>query len=96
MMAPFFAVAVVQEAVADAGAGRERRQVARPHAVQVAVDPGVDLAVEQVNELLLVLLGVRPGRPRARRQPLEVDADADQARHVADATHGPIASRLFG
>ena len=54
------AMGVVDEAVTDPGAGRERGQVAGHHAVQVAVDPGVDLALDDIDELFLVLLGVGP------------------------------------
>jgi len=54
------AIGVVDEAVTDPGAGRERGQVAGHHAVQVAVDPGVDLALDDIDELFLVLLGVGP------------------------------------
>ena len=51
-------LAVVQEAMADAGPGRKRRKIPGPHRVNLAVDPCVDLALEHVNELLLFLLGM--------------------------------------
>ena len=44
----------------DAGPGRKGRKVPGPHRVKNAVYPGVNLTLEDVYELLLFLLGVRP------------------------------------
>src|SRR5574341_582567 len=46
------AVPVVDERVTDAGAGREGDEIAAAHAVQLAVDPRVELALDDVDELL--------------------------------------------
>jgi hypothetical protein len=54
------ALAVVQEAMGNAGPGRKRRKVPGSHRVKNAVDPGVNLTLENVYELLLILLGMRP------------------------------------
>jgi len=65
--------------VADAGSSREPDRVAGLQPVQVAVDPGVGMAFEHEDELLLGALGVGIGGAPAGRQPFVVDADAGQA-----------------
>ena len=54
-------LAVVYEAMADAGPRRKGRKVPGPHRVKNAVYPGVNLTLENVHELLFFLLGMRPG-----------------------------------
>src|ERR1700735_3339082 len=54
------ALAVVQEAMGDAGRGRKCGKVPGPHRVKNAVYPGINLTFENVYELLLFLLGMRP------------------------------------
>jgi hypothetical protein len=79
-------LAVVQEAMADTGPSREGRKVARAHRVKNAVDPGVNLTLQNVHELLFFLLGMRPRTSLSRRQPHQVHADLQQSRNFADAS----------
>jgi hypothetical protein len=54
------ALAVVDEAMGDAGAGRKRGQVAGDHAVQISTDPCVDFSFDDVDKLFFVLFRMRP------------------------------------
>src|ERR1700734_767521 len=68
-------LAVVQEAMGDAGPRRKGRKVPGPHRVKNAVYPGINLTLEDVHELLFFLLGMRPrtslpGASRARFTPI--------------------------
>ena len=76
--------AVVDEGVGDARPRGERREIAALHRVKLAVDPGVDGALKDVDELFLVLLGVGIAEPVSCLQALDVEADAEKARHAAD------------
>lgn len=66
------------EAVADSCAGRKRGQVTRRHAVEVSVDPRVNLTFDYVDELFLLLFRVWPRRARAGRKTPQVDPDANK------------------
>src|SRR5215472_9872449 len=90
---PRLTVAVVDEAVADPGAGGKRGQVTGHHAVQVSVNPGVHLSVDYVDKLLLVFFSMGPRRARAGRQALHVDSDAHQAGSFSNAA---VRSHLLG
>jgi hypothetical protein len=50
-----------------------------------AVYPGVDLTLKNVNELFLLLLGMRPRTALSGRQAHQVHADLQQPRISADA-----------
>jgi hypothetical protein len=76
--------AVVEERVARARPRRERGEIARLHRVEKTVDPGVHLAVEHVNELLLQRLGMRPGDAVARRNSLNVEPDLQEPGRASD------------
>ena len=76
--------AIVEEGVADAGAGGKRGEVAGFHRVESAVDPGVDLALEDVDEFLFARLGMGPGDAVAGGNALDVEADLEEARGAAD------------
>jgi hypothetical protein len=66
------ALRVVDRSVADAAASGEGGHITSAHRVETAVDPHVDLALEHVDELLLVLLGVGPRRTMPRRHAEQV------------------------
>ena len=53
-------VAVVEERVADAGAGGERRKIAGGHRVQLAVDPRINVAAQHEDKFFFVTLRMRP------------------------------------
>ena len=53
-------LAVVYEAMANAGPTGEGCEVSGLHRVKRAVYPRIDVAFENVHELFLFLLGVRP------------------------------------
>lgn len=82
-------IGVVEETMRDARAGGERREIAGDHPVEVPVNPDIDFPVNDVDKLLLVLLRVRPRRPRSRGQPLEVDANPLKPRLVANPSDWP-------
>jgi len=89
--------AVIDEAVADPRTSWKRGQVTGNHTVQISIDPCVDFSLDHVDELFLVRLGVRPGRARAGRQPLQVDAQTHEARdgpEAAHRAHGLVAVRV--
>src|SRR5262249_45202008 len=52
-------VRIVDEGVADPGTGRETDTVPWHQPVEMAVDPGVRVALDYVDELLLCALGMR-------------------------------------
>ena len=54
------ALGVANETMGNSSAGGERGQVTSNHSVQVSVDPGIDLALDDIDELLFVLLSMRP------------------------------------
>ncbi len=62
------------------------REVPGLQAVELAVDPGVDLPLDDVDELLLRRLGVRIGGARARRHPVQEDPDPEQPGGAAEVT----------
>src|SRR5580692_3932752 len=84
--------AVVQEAMRDAGTRRKGRKIPGPNRVKNAVYPGVNLTLENVDELLFLLLGMRPRTSLAGRQPHQVHADPLQSRSPADA---PLMTGVF-
>ncbi len=53
-------LAVVDEAMADAGAGGKGGKLTGTHRVNIAVDPRVNLTLENVDEFLFFLFGMRP------------------------------------
>ena len=85
-------LAVVQEAMRDAGPRRKCGKIPGPHRVKNAVYPGFNLTLENVDELLFLLLGMRPRTSLAGRQPHQVHADPLQPRSPANA---PLMSRVF-
>jgi len=60
--------------------------------VNIAVDPGVNLTLENVDELLLLLLGMRPRASLPGRQPHQVHANLLQSGRSADA---PLMTGVF-
>jgi hypothetical protein len=85
-------LAVVYEAMADAGPRRKGRKVPGPHRVNNAVYPGVNLTCENVDELLFFFFSMRPRTPLSRHQPYQVHADLLQSRNSADA---PLMTGVF-
>src|ERR1700693_2518378 len=85
-------LAVVYEAMADAGPRRKGGKVPGPHRVKDAVYPGVHLTLENVYELLFFFLGMRPGTSLSGRQPHQAHADRQQSRSSADA---PLMTGVF-
>ena len=85
-------LAVVYEAMADAGPCRKGRKVPGPHRVKKAVYPSVNLTLKNVYELFLFLLGMRPRTSLSRRQPHQVHPNLQQSRSFADA---PFMTRVF-
>ncbi len=85
-------LAVVYEAMADAGPGRKGRKVPGPHRVKKTVYPSVNLTLKNVYKLFLFLLGMRPGTSFSRRQPHQVHANLEQSRSFADA---PLIAVVF-
>lgn len=85
-------LSIVQEAMGNAGAGGKGREVPGSHRVEKAVYPGVDLTVEDVNELFLFLLGMRPGTSLSRRQSHQVHASLEEPRDSPDA---PLRAGVF-
>ena len=81
-------VSVVEEGVADAGAGRERGEVTGLHPQELAVDRGVDLAGDDEGELLLARLGVGPGGAGPGQEAHEVETDLAEAGGAADGAGG--------
>lgn len=59
------------------------------HAMNAAVDQGVDLAGHHINKLLFVLFGVGPRGACAGREGLDVDTNALEAGGLAQVTHQP-------
>lgn len=55
-----FIAAVIDEAVRNASACGERRQITRAHRVDIAVDPSVYFTSNDINKLLFILFSVRP------------------------------------
>ena len=53
-------LAVVDEAVTNSCAGGKCREVTCKHAMKFSIDPGIDLAFDDVDELLFIRLGMRP------------------------------------
>src|SRR5580692_10291272 len=78
-------LAVVYEAMTDTGPRRKGGQVPGPHGVKEAVDPGVNLTLENVHELFFFLLGMRPGTALPRGQAHQVHTNFLQSRKFADA-----------
>src|SRR5580704_5930687 len=85
-------LAVVQEAMRDAGTRRKGRKIPGPNRVKNAVYPGVNLTLENVDELLFLLLGMRPRTSLAGQQPHQVHADPLQSRSPANA---PLMTGVF-
>src|SRR5208282_1721059 len=77
--------AVVDEAMRDAGARRERREISRRHRVQSAIDPGIDFSLQNVDELLFFLLGVGPRASLARWEAHQIYANFEQTGGAPDA-----------
>ena len=78
-------LAVVYEAMADAGPGREGCKVPGPQRVKNAVYPSINLTLKNVHKLFFFLLGVRPGASLSRQQSLQVNADLEEAGSFAEA-----------
>src|ERR1700685_3632259 len=78
--------------MADAGPCGKGGEVPGPHRVNIAVDPGVNLTLENVHELLLFLLGMRPRASLPGRQPHQVHANLLQSRESTDT---PLMTVVF-
>jgi len=85
-------LAVVYEAMANAGTRRKSRKVSGPHRVNKAVYPRVHLTLENVHKLFLFLLGVGPRTSLSRRQSHQVYTDLEETSSFADA---PLIARVF-
>jgi hypothetical protein len=85
-------LAVVYEAVANAGASGKGRKITRSHRVKKAVYPGVNLTFENVHKLFLFLFGMRPRTPLPWRQSHQVHADLKEPRGFAN---GPFIAGEF-
>src|SRR5262249_34108203 len=72
----------------DAGAGGEGGEVTGLHPVELAVDPGVDLAGDDEGELLLARLGVGPGAAGPGEEAHDVEPDAAHAGGAAGGARG--------
>ena len=72
-------VRIVDEGVANPGTGRKADAVPGHQLVDMAVDPGVRIALNDVDELLLRALGMRVGCPPAWWQQLMMDAEPREA-----------------
>ena len=77
-------LAVVDEAIANAGPGRKGCKVSRPHRVKIAVYPGINLTFKYEYKLFLFLLGVRPRTSLPRLQSLQVHANLEEPRSFPD------------
>src|SRR5262245_17661358 len=78
------AFGAIDEAVRDAAAGLEARRVARPEHGLAVVLLQDQLALEHVDELVLVLMPVAQRRGRACFDAREIDAELGQPGRVAD------------
>jgi hypothetical protein len=63
----YFACAVVEEAVAETGAGRESDSIAGLQPMQLAIEPDIRRARDYVHELLFGTLGMGIGRAPTRQ-----------------------------
>src|SRR5262245_43213879 len=77
-------VGIVDEGVADPGAGGEANAVPGSQAMEVAVDPGVRVALDDIDELLFHALGMWIGSPPTGRQHLVMDAEPLQTEDAAE------------
>ena len=77
-------LAVVDEAMANAGPGGEGCKVPRPHRVKIAVYPGINLTFKNEYKLFLFLFGVRPRTSLPRQQSLQVHANLEEPRSSPD------------
>src|SRR5262249_46281151 len=77
-------IRIVDEGVADPGTGREADAVPGYQPEEMAVDPGVRVAFDDVDELLFRALGMRVGSPPARSQELMMDAEPREAKDAAE------------
>ena len=59
----YIAIGVVDERVADSCASWETDAITGLQAVEVAIDPGVRVALDHINEFLFHTLGMRIGSP---------------------------------
>ena len=85
-------LAVVDEAMANAGPGRKGCKVSNSHRVKIAVYPRVNLAFKNVHKLFFFLLGVRPGASLSWRQSHQVYANLEETGCFADA---PLIAGVF-
>jgi hypothetical protein len=67
------ALGVVEKAVSDPCSRREGDPIARPQAMEFAVDPGIGATLDDIDEFLVPLMGMRLGAAAARRNRLEID-----------------------
>src|SRR6185437_1019407 len=77
--------AAIDELMAVAAAGREAGTHAGAQHLLACVAAQHHLALEHINELVLVRVPVAHGGLLARRQPRQVDADARQPERIAEA-----------
>lgn len=75
---PNLVVRVVDKGMTDAGTGGKTYAVARLQLPQVAINPGVRVALKHVNKLFFVALRMRIGRPAPRRQALMMDTNTPE------------------
>jgi hypothetical protein len=89
-------LAVVYEAMADAGTRGKSSKVSGPHRMSNAVYPRVHFTFKDVHKLFLFLLGVRPRTSLTGNQSLKVHADLEQPGSFAEATFIAGVSSLCG
>jgi hypothetical protein len=87
-----FARSVVDEAMANPGPGGKGRKVSGTHRVNKAIYPSLDLALKNVYELLLFLLGMGPRTPISGRQANQVHADLAKTSSIANC---PLVAGAF-
>jgi hypothetical protein len=75
---------VVQKAMSDAGSRREGDPVTRAQAMELTVNPGIGVTLEDIDELLVAVMGVGLGAAAARRNCLEIDPEATEAEPAAE------------
>src|SRR5882724_892987 len=75
---------VIEKGVRYPRAGRKSNRIARLQSMEIAVEPYIRLAFDDVDKLLLRALGVRKGCAPARRQSLVMNAQLRQPEFSAE------------
>jgi hypothetical protein len=79
----YIAIGVVDERVADSCASWETDAITGLQAMEVAIDPGVRVALDHINEFLFHTLGMRIGSPSTGRQQFVMDTEPLQTEDAA-------------